>query len=93
MRGGMLNGTSGGKLPGIWTRGYRSHILSHGSAPPAAGKSSQKTKEGLIVKLLASSKGNETGYVIRSLQVGGGEGGGGEEREGGREGGRDPSPW
>lgn len=34
-----------------------------------SGKSSQKIKEGLIVKLLAASKGNETGYVIRSLQV------------------------
>jgi len=40
-------------------------------APPLrfSGKSSQKVKEGLIVKLLAASKGNETGYVIRSLQV------------------------
>jgi hypothetical protein len=28
-----------------------------------------KQKEGLILKLLASSKGNETGYIVRSLQV------------------------
>ena len=34
-----------------------------------SGKSSQKLKEGIIVKMLASSKGNEAGYVMRSLQV------------------------
>ncbi|GAX75595.1 hypothetical protein CEUSTIGMA_g3039.t1 [Chlamydomonas eustigma] len=35
----------------------------------SSGKNSQKVKEGSIVKMLASSKGNETGYVIRSLQA------------------------
>lgn len=34
-----------------------------------SGKSSMKQKEGLILKLLASSKGNETGYIVRFLQV------------------------
>eukprot|EP00195_Chlamydomonas_chlamydogama_P015251 CAMPEP_0202891666 /NCGR_PEP_ID=MMETSP1392-20130828/1671_1 /ASSEMBLY_ACC=CAM_ASM_000868 /TAXON_ID=225041 /ORGANISM="Chlamydomonas chlamydogama, Strain SAG 11-48b" /LENGTH=944 /DNA_ID=CAMNT_0049575491 /DNA_START=248 /DNA_END=3082 /DNA_ORIENTATION=+ len=34
-----------------------------------SGKNSQKAKEGLIVKLLVASKGNETGYVMRSLQA------------------------
>ena len=34
-----------------------------------SGKSSMKQKEGLILKLLASSKGNETGYIVRFLQA------------------------
>lgn len=36
----------------------------------ASGKNSQKTKQDYIVSLLANSKGNETGYIMRSLQVG-----------------------
>ncbi|KAG1669562.1 hypothetical protein FOA52_006335 [Chlamydomonas sp. UWO 241] len=35
----------------------------------ASGKASQKVKEGLIVKMLAASKGNEPGYVIRFAQA------------------------
>lgn len=50
----------------------------------AAGASSQERKKGLVIKLLAASKGNEAGYVMRSLQVRGrrcgGAGGGGEGR-------------
>jgi len=34
-----------------------------------SGQNSVKRKEGIIVKMLASSSGNETGYVMRSLQA------------------------
>lgn len=37
----------------------------------ASGSSSQERKKGHVVKLLVASKGNETGYIMRSLQVGG----------------------
>jgi hypothetical protein len=40
-----------------------------------AGKDSQERKRGLINKLLVASKENETGYIMRSLQVRGGGGG------------------
>ena len=36
----------------------------------ASGQNSQERKKGLIIKLLAASKGNEAGYIMRSLQVG-----------------------
>ncbi len=35
----------------------------------SSGKSSSKIKEGVIVRLLVGSKGNETGYIMRALQV------------------------
>lgn len=38
------------------------------------GKDSQERKRGLINKLLVASKQNETGYIMRSLQVGAGAG-------------------
>lgn len=34
-----------------------------------SGQASQERKKGLVVKLLAASKGNEAGYIMRSLQV------------------------
>ncbi len=34
-----------------------------------AGSKSVDTKRGMIVKMLAAAKGNEPGYIIRSLQV------------------------
>jgi hypothetical protein len=34
-----------------------------------SGASSQERKKGHVIKLLAASKGNEAGYVMRSLQV------------------------
>jgi len=37
----------------------------------ASGHNSQERKKGYVVKLLAASKGNEAGYIMRSLQVGG----------------------
>jgi len=35
----------------------------------ASGQNSQERKKGYVVKLLAASKGNEAGYIMRSLQV------------------------
>lgn len=35
----------------------------------ASGTSSQERKKGYMIKLLAASKGNEAGYIARSLQV------------------------
>lgn len=35
----------------------------------ASGQSSQERKKGHVIKLLAASKGNEAGYIMRSLQV------------------------
>ena len=34
-----------------------------------AGRKSVDTKRGMIVKMLVAAKGNEPGYIIRSLQV------------------------
>jgi ATP-dependent DNA ligase len=35
----------------------------------ASGQNSQERKKGYITKLLGASKGNEAGYIMRSLQV------------------------
>lgn len=42
----------------------------HGAGAQASGNKSGDYKRGIIVKMLVASKGNETGYVMRSLQVG-----------------------
>jgi len=35
----------------------------------ASGQNSQERKKGFVIKLLAASKGNEAGYIMRSLQA------------------------